>query len=235
MLDLQNVTKVFPGPRQSLIAVDAVSLHVASHEAVAIRGPSGCGKTTLLLLAGTLLRPTSGEVRIDGVQPYGLSAEKRSNFRAQQVGFVFQQFHLIPYLDVLQNILTANLPHQHPQAKTRAHELLERFGLQERVHHVPKQLSVGEKQRVALARAIFHRPKLLLADEPTGNLDPENASNVLGALREYADDGGAVLMVTHDPHAAQRAHRMITMQSGRLVDTAGTLPASPENVLSQSP
>ena len=218
MLKLLNVTKVYSGPEESLAAVDDVTFHVTGGEAVAIRGPSGCGKTTLLLLAGTLLRPTRGEIVIDEKKPYEMSVEQRSAFRAQTVGFVFQQFHLIPYLDVVQNILTANLPHKHPQATQRAKELMERFGLQSRVHHLPAQLSVGEKQRVALARAIFHRPKLLLADEPTGNLDPENTANVLDALREYADQGAAVLMVTHSPEAAQRAHRIVSMDRGRLLD-----------------
>jgi ABC-type lipoprotein export system ATPase subunit len=217
MLRVRNVAKVYSGPRQSLTAVDVTALDVGAGEAVAIRGPSGCGKTTLLLLAGTLLRPTKGSVIVDGVQPYELSADRRSVFRAKNIGFVFQQFHLIAYLDVQQNILTANIPHPHPQAATRVQELIEQVGLQSRVHHLPGQLSVGEKQRVALARAIFHRPKLLLADEPTGNLDPENAANVLDALREYANEGAAVLMVTHDPQAAQRAHRVITMARGRLV------------------
>jgi ABC-type lipoprotein export system ATPase subunit len=174
----------------------------------------------LLLIAGTLLRPSDGTVLVNDVDPFRFSAEQRSDFRAQHVGFVFQQFHLIPYLNVLQNILTANIPRKHPQARERAQELIERFGLQPRAHHVPRQLSVGEKQRVALARAMFHRPKLLLADEPTGNLDPTNATNVLDALRNYADEGAAVLMVTHNPQAAQRAHRIVSMDQGRFVDAS---------------
>ena len=217
MLQLHDVTKTYSGKRGQVKAVDGLSLSVASSEAVAIRGPSGCGKSTLLLIAGSLLRPTSGTVLVDDIDPYSISANARSTFRAQKIGFVFQQFHLVPYLNVLQNILTANIPLKHPHAGTRAEELIERFGLTSRASHVPAELSVGEKQRVALARAMFHRPRLLLADEPTGNLDPGNAIIVLDALREYASAGAAVLMVTHAPDAALRAHRIVTMDQGRLV------------------
>ena len=218
MLQLQDVTKTYSGKRGPVKAVDGLSLSVANNQAVAIRGPSGCGKSTLLLLAGSLLRPTSGTVLVDDVDPYSLSANERSTFRAQNIGFVFQQFHLVPYLNVLQNILTANIPLKHSQAEQRAEELIDQFGLRSRAHHVPAELSVGEKQRVAMARAVFHRPPLLLADEPTGNLDPDNATIVLDALREYASQGAAVLMVTHAPDAALQAHRIVTMDQGRLVE-----------------
>jgi ABC-type lipoprotein export system ATPase subunit len=129
---------------------------------------------------------------------------------------VFQQFYLVPYLDVRENILTANVPLKRPQARRRAEELIEQFGLRSRARHVPAELSVGEKQRVAMARAMFHQPKLLLADEPTGNLDPDNAAIVLDALRDYASTGATVLIVTHAPDAARWAHRVVTMDQGRL-------------------
>ena len=218
MLQLQEITMTYSGAQGQVKAVDSLSLSVEDGQSVAIRGPSGCGKTTLLLIAGSLLRPSSGTVLIDDVDPYHLSADQRSSFRAKNIGFVFQQFHLVPYLNVLQNILTADIPLRHPQAKSRAEELIEQFGLQSRVRHVPAELSVGEKQRVAMARAVFHSPKLLLADEPTGNLDPENAAIVLDALRAYATDGATVLMVTHAPDAAERAHRIVTMDQGRFVE-----------------
>jgi ABC-type lipoprotein export system ATPase subunit len=220
MLQLQNVTKTYRTTNGPLHAVCDLSLTIQKHEAVAVRGSSGCGKTTLLLLAGSLLRPSTGSVLIDGVDPYGLSADRRSSFRARNIGFVFQQFHLVPYLNVRQNILTANLPQPRPDAERRADELMERFGLQTRAGHVPAELSVGEQQRVALARAVFHDPPLLLADEPTGNLDPENAANVLEAMREYASAGAAVLIVTHAPDAADWAQRVIAMDCGRLAGTA---------------
>lgn len=218
MLQLKNVTKTYSGSRGVVKAVDDLSLTIENKEVAAIRGPSGCGKSTLLLTAGTLLRPTGGTVLMDDVDPYSLSANERSTFRAQHIGFVFQQFHLVPYLNVLQNILTANIPLQHPRAEQRAEELIARFGLESRIRHVPAELSVGEKQRVAMARAVFHQPSLLLADEPTGNLDPDNAAIVLEALREYASQGAAVLMVTHAPDAAGQAHRVVDMDAGRLVE-----------------
>ncbi len=217
MLRVEEVAKTYFGNQREVKAIEGVSLTVAAQEAVAIQGPSGCGKSTLLLACGALLRPTGGTVLVADVDPYQLSANARSTFRAQHIGFVFQQFHLVPYLDVLQNILTANLPNRQPHPVERAEELIRHFGLEDRRRHVPAELSIGERQRVALARALFHRPKLVLADEPTGNLDPDNAVIVLDALRQYADAGAAVLMVTHDPHAAQRAHRVLHMDRGHLV------------------
>jgi len=217
MLKIEEVTKTYHTKKADVSAVRAISLAVETGEAVAIRGPSGCGKTTLLLMAGALLRPTSGRVQVAGKDPYELSANERSKFRAEHIGFVFQQFHLVPYLNVLQNVLTANVPTCRPQAEQRAVALVDQFGLGDRAHHVPAELSVGEKQRVALARALFNQPRLLLADEPTGNLDPENATVVLDALRSFAADGGAVLMVTHDPAAAERASRELQLGCGQLV------------------
>lgn len=230
MLTLAGISKTYANRKREVTAVADVSLAVGAHEAVAIRGPSGCGKSTLLLICGALLRPTAGTVRIDGVEPYALPPNERSAFRAGKIGFVFQQFHLIPYLNVRQNILAANLANRQPDPERRVRELMERFGLEPRAHHVPAELSVGERQRVALARALFCRPKLVLADEPTGNLDAENAITVLDALREYADQGAAVLLVTHDPKAAQRSHRIVEMREGRLLrgsPPAGQGPAEP--------
>jgi len=218
VLKLEGVAKTYSNNKAEVKAIDGISLAIEANEAVAIQGPSGCGKTTLLLTCGALLRPTGGTVLVAGVDPYGLSPNERSVFRAQNIGFVFQQLHLVPYLDVLQNVLTANVPNRQPDSSQRADDLIEHFGLKHRIHHVPAELSVGERQRVALARALFNKPKLILADEPTGNLDPGNAITVLDALREYADDGGAVLMVTHDPNAAKRAHRIVVMDRGYVVD-----------------
>jgi ABC-type lipoprotein export system ATPase subunit len=217
MLKLEGITKTYSRNTREVQAIAGVSLTVAAQEAVAIQGPSGCGKSTLLHVCGALLRPTGGTVFLAEIDPYQLSANERSTFRAQHIGFVFQQFHLLPYLDVLQNILMANVPNRQPHPMERAEELIQHFGLAQRLHHVPAELSVGERQRVALARALFHRPQLVLADEPTGNLDADNAVIVLDALRAYADAGAAVLMVTHDPNATQRAHRIVHMDQGRLV------------------
>ena len=217
MLEVKNLTRCFEGPAGVVRALDGVSLGVAEGEFVAVHGPSGCGKTTLLLVAGGLLQPSSGQVTVDGEDPYRLPPEKRSRFRASKIGFVFQQFHLVPYLTVLDNVAAPSLAKPEPDAAARARGLVSRFNLEDRIRHVPAKLSTGERQRTALARALLNRPKLLLADEPTGNLDVENAQNVLQYFADFAREGGAVLVVTHDTRAATYAHRTLEMQNGRLV------------------
>ena len=216
LLQIENLTKSYPGPGGVVRAVDGISLAVGAGEFVAVQGPSGCGKTTLLLAAGGLLQPTSGEVLVSGQNPFALSPEQRAQFRAAHIGFVFQQFHLIPYLSVLDNILAPALALRLPDGPERARKLGARFGLTERLHHVPSELSTGERQRTALARALLHSPKLLLADEPTGNLDRENARLVLDCLADFARGGGAVLLVTHDDAAAQSAQRTVRLQAGSI-------------------
>jgi putative ABC transport system ATP-binding protein len=216
VLQVRNLTKTYQCPAGMVRALDDFSLGVESGEFVAVQGPSGCGKTTLLLAAGGLLRPSAGQVQVNGQDPYALAPEARARFRAAQLGFVFQQFHLIPYLSVLDNVLAPALALALPGAQQRAEELVTRFGLQDRAHHVPAELSTGERQRAALARALLNSPKLLLADEPTGNLDRENAGLVLDCLSSFARDGGAVLLVTHDSSAAQQASRTVRIQGGRL-------------------
>ena len=217
VLELNGVGKTFAGPGGPVTALDGVSLSLNPGEFTVVQGPSGCGKSTLLLAAGGLLRPDRGTVRIGGQDVYALPPEDRSRLRAARLGFVFQQFHLVPYLDVLDNILvpTLALP---PDAglRDRALGLAERFGLSARLRHVPAALSVGERQRTALARALLNRPRLLLADEPTGNLDPGNGRIVLDHLAAFARDGGAVLLVTHDADAAARAGRVLDMRDGRI-------------------
>jgi len=198
-----------------------VSFSAEPGEFLAVRGPSGCGKTTLMMILGGLQRPTSGQLRIDGQDPYELAPEARSRFRAEHIGFVFQEFYLVPYLSVLENILAPSLAKSHPDPPGRARALTERFHLQDRLTHVPSALSTGERQRVALARALFHEPQLLLADEPTGNLDPENAQIVLTYLAEFANSGGTVLMVTHHADAAAYAKHVMEMENGTLVSTVG--------------
>ena len=181
-----------------------------------VRGPSGCGKTTLLLTAGALLAPDKGRVLIDGQDLYELPPEERARLRATTVGFVFQQFHLVPYLSVRENVLAPSLAVVVGDADSCAQELIERFQLADRADHVPLELSTGERQRTALARALLNRPRLLLADEPTGNLDPENAAIVLEHIAHFARAGGAVLMVTHDDVAKHHADRIIRLEKGRL-------------------
>lgn len=218
MLEFDSVGKVFRGGGQTVGALDQVSFRVSSGEFATVRGPSGCGKSTLLLVAGGLLHPSEGTVRVAGTDPYALSAAQRAAFRAETIGFVFQQFHLLPYLTVLDNVLAPTVARKLPGARDKANRLLERFGLVERATHLPGELSTGEKQRTALARALLGDPKVLLADEPTGNLDEENGAAVLQALADFAAGGGSVLMVTHDSQAATKASRTLRMRGGRLVE-----------------
>ncbi len=195
MLQLKNISRVFEGPAGEVEALSEISVEVEGGEMVAVKGSSGCGKTTLLLIAGGLLHPTSGAVLLDDIDPYALGANRRSRFRAENIGFVFQQFHLVPYLSVLENVTVSG-------NRERAVELLKELQLEHRLHHRPSQLSVGEKQRCALARALVNNPRFILADEPTGNLDSQNAAIVMGKLREFADNGGGVLIVSHDQNIA---------------------------------
>ena len=218
MIRLQGITKCFDGPNGKVTALKDVSLSVQPGELCAINGPSGCGKSTLLLTAAGMLRPDKGDVEImEKYHPYDLAPDERSRLRAGLIGFVFQQFHLIPYLSVKENIQAPSLSAACDDAESRALELIGRFGLQDRADHIPAQLSTGERQRVALARALFNRPKIILADEPTGNLDDENAEAVLQHLRDYVSAGGSVLLVTHNARAAEYATRTVKMRAGAVI------------------
>ena len=216
LLQIENVSKRYRRNDGQVNALEQVSLGLSAGEFVSVQGPSGSGKTTLLLAAGALLAPDEGRIVIDGQDPYGLAGRKRAAFRAEKIGFVFQQFHLVPYLSVLDNVLAPSLALPARDAAERAGELVEHFGLADRTAHVPAELSTGERQRVALARALLNRPGILLADEPTGNLDADNARVVLDYLGEFVDSGGAVLLVTHDAQAAQYAQRSVRLERGRI-------------------
>jgi ABC-type lipoprotein export system ATPase subunit len=218
MLKFKNITKWFDGPDGKVTALDEICLSISPGEFLAVRGPSGCGKTTLLLTAGGLLRPSAGQVSLDGQDPYMLSSEMRSRMRASMIGFVFQQFHLIPYLTVRQNIMTPSLALPAKEALRRTQELVGSFGLDDRAGHVPSQLSTGQRQRTALARALLNKPKIILADEPTGNLDEENADIVFDYLSKYVSEGGCVLLVTHDVRAAAHATKILQMSQGRIIE-----------------
>ena len=207
----------FDGPEGKVTALDEVSFSVSPGEFLAVRGPSGCGKTTLLLAAGGLQRPSAGQVSLDGQDPYAFSSEMRSRMRASMIGFVFQQFHLIPYLTVRQNIMAPSLALPAKEAVQRTQELVSNFGLEDRASHVPAQLSTGQRQRTALARALLNKPKIILADEPTGNLDEDNADIVFDYLDQYVSDGGCVLLVTHDVRAAAHATKTLQMSQGRII------------------
>ena len=216
LVELKDLTKTYTGRDGNVRAVDGISLSVDTGQFLSLQGPSGCGKSTLLLMSGGLLAPESGTGEGGGENTYAMNPNARSAFRARNIGFVFQQFHLVPYLTVLENVLAPSIATGGTDGMDQARELVSQFGLDDRSGHVPGELSSGERQRTALARALFNRPKLLLADEPTGNLDYENSQTVLKYLREFVTDGGAVLLVTHDPVAAEQADRAIQLRDGRI-------------------
>jgi len=220
MIQFDGVHKHYATGHGEVRALDGVSLQIAAGEYVAVQGHSGSGKSTLLALAGGLALPTEGSVTVAGEKISTLPSAARAKFRADHVGFVFQMFHLLPYLNIVENVRIAARDPRSPQSQQDAEALLDRFGLQDRRTHRPAQLSAGERQRVAMARALLNGPKLLLADEPTGNLDPENASIVLDALDSFHTDGGTVLLVTHHADAAERAGRMVSLSRGQVVDAA---------------
>ena len=209
-----DLRKTYRGGDGSVAALDGVSCSLDPGDFCVVCGPSGCGKTTLLLTLGGLLAPDGGTVRIDDVDLYGLTPDDRSRLRAHTIGFVFQQFHLVPYLSVLENVLAPSIACKRDDVESRARDLIARFNLEGRIDHLPSELSTGERQRTALARAMVNNPDLILADEPTGNLDPDNGEEVLTALDDFSLAGGTVLMVTHNPDAAARARWVLTMKDG---------------------
>jgi putative ABC transport system ATP-binding protein len=213
---LEDVTKSYRTRAGQVNALASVSLHIDRGEFVVVNGPSGSGKTTLLMTVAAMLRPTSGVVRVDDRDVYAMSVRERARFRADNIGFVFQMFHLVPYLSVIDNVLLARGAIARNGQKTRARELLERLGLQHRLGHRPAELSAGEKQRTAVARAMLNEPKLILADEPTGNLDPENAESALQHLKGFQEAGGTVMVATHGPAAQRFATRALYLREGRL-------------------
>ncbi|RPJ87377.1 MAG: ABC transporter ATP-binding protein [Acidobacteria bacterium] len=221
MVLLERVMKSYPKANNLRVsALAPIDLTVGPGEFVALQGPSGSGKTTCLLIAGGLLRPDSGSVRVDGQDLYRMKRNDLAAFRSRTIGFVFQQYHLIPYLTVLENILAPEAAQAGGNHQRRARELAEQFGLAHRLDHTPGELSAGEKQRTALARALLFEPKVVLADEITGNLDHENAQIVLGYLREYVRTGGSVLLVTHDREIAGQADRVQHLAQGKESEVA---------------
>lgn len=220
MISLNSVSRIFNGGHNGdeIRALNNVSLSVKEGEFVAITGPSGSGKTTLLFTIGGLLKPSEGEVSVGGVRIYEISSGERASFRRETVGFVFQTFNLIPYLTSIENVaLPAVLSgSDRKMTEQRAEELLCRLGLRDRQTHLPTALSVGERQRVALARSIINSPELILADEPTGNLDPACASEVIDFLHEFNRDGKTVILVTHDHALARRTDRVLSLEHGSI-------------------
>lgn len=235
LVSLRNVGFVYPGPRPTCAVIDA-SIDIASGEFVAIRGRSGSGKSTLLSLLGLLDRPTTGDVEIEGEATAALPSRGRDRLRGDRVGFVFQSFHLFGARTSLDNVLVALQYRDWPEPRCRdaARAALERVGLGHRLDHPAAELSGGERQRVAVARAIAHEPSLLLADEPTGNLDAASGALVVELLASLVGDhDAAVVVVTHDDDVAAAAGRVVTVADGRLVDP--TRPISVRTSAAQGP
>jgi lipoprotein-releasing system ATP-binding protein len=202
-----------------VVALDRVSFSIARGEFVAITGPSGCGKSTLLHLLGGLDSPNSGELRVDGLSLHTANDRQLTKYRRHEVGVVFQFFHLLPTMTAVENVMLPRLLHGEPVRNVRpiANEMLDLVGMGDRAGHFPHQLSGGQMQRVAIARALIHQPKILLADEPTGNLDSAAAEQVLGLLQKIASQGRTTLVVvTHSLEVAQLAHRQIRLRDGKL-------------------
>lgn len=219
MIDLRQVTRLYRGRRGEVRALDALDLQIGEGEFVAVRGPSGSGKSTLLLTIGGMIRPTSGTVHVRGQDLYQLGGPQRAHYRAENLGFVFQMFHLVPYLTVLENVLlpTQLVRQQGRNPRAQALEVLERLGMATRADHRPAELSTGERQRTAIARAMINQPWLLLADEPTGNLDVDTAAQIMMYLREYHQSGRTVIIVTHDPVIEAQVGRRVQLRAGQIV------------------
>ena len=218
MIELREIRKTYRQGGNDIRALDGIDLHIAPGEFVAIMGPSGSGKSTLLNVLGALDRPDSGRYRLADDEISALDDDAASAVRNRRIGFVFQSFHLLPRLTVLENVL---LPQRYardadPEVAGRALALLERIGLGERTGHLPGQLSGGQLQRAAIARALLNRPALLLADEPTGNLDSKSATDVMALLKELHAGGQTLVLVTHDPDIAAGAQRTIHLRDGRI-------------------
>jgi putative ABC transport system ATP-binding protein len=232
VLELVDVTKTYGDGSATVTALDSVSLEVSAGEMVAIMGTSGSGKSTLLAIAGALLQPTSGHVAVAGAAIASMKAKERARVRREQVGFVFQDFNLVPSLTVLENVaLPLDLDGvSRATARSESRRALATVKMRERSAAFPDELSGGQRQRVAIARAMVGRRQLLLADEPTGALDSVTGDAVLGTLRQRADAGGAVLLVTHDARHAAWADRIVYLADGRIVDQVRA--SSPDELLS---
>lgn len=220
MLTIQSLSKIYRTKLLETHALREISFQINTGEFVAITGPSGSGKTTLLNILGLLEEPSSGRFELDGINVMGLNDDQRARVRNQKLGFVFQSFNLIPELNVYDNV---DVPLRYrglgkSDREQRIQSALERVGLGGRVHHMPSELSGGQQQRVAIARALAGSPKLLLADEPTGNLDTAMARATMALLEEINQAGTTIAMVTHDPELARRAHRNVHIVDGQIVD-----------------
>jgi len=219
LLSLDRISKNYAAGDRPVAALRNISLDIAEGEFVAIMGPSGSGKSTLMNIIGLLDRPDGGAYYLDGEDVSGLDDQRRSYLRNRMIGFIFQNFNLLPRSNAIRNValpLTYRAVSESERMK-RAEEILQTVGLADRVGHLPNQLSGGERQRVAIARALAGEPKMILADEPTGNLDRKTGDEIIAILRSLASTGKTILMVTHDPHSAEAADRTVSMMDGEII------------------
>lgn len=217
MIKAHNISKKFRTRHSRVDALSNVSLHITKGDFVSITGPSGSGKSTLLLTLGGMSAPHEGQVIWNEESVYGWGLKKRAEWRAQMVGFMFQTFNLIPYLTVFENVAIAErLSGKLTVDKNKILGILDRMKLSDRLEHLPRELSVGQQQRVAMARALIKDPQLILADEPTGNLDPKAADGILDMLKEINNEGKTVVLITHDPRTASIAKRNIHIEEGKI-------------------
>ncbi|MDR1105717.1 MAG: ABC transporter ATP-binding protein [Treponema sp.] len=216
LLELKNVSKNYG----SLAALKDIQLSVRRGEWLAIMGPSGSGKTTMMNIIGCMDKPSAGEVMLDGARISGESSRNLTAIRRDKIGLIFQQFHLVNYLTALENVMVAQYYHSMPDEK-EAMAALERVGLTARARHLPSQLSGGEQQRVCIARALINYPALILADEPTGNLDEANENIVIDIFKQLHAEGSTIIVVTHDPEVAEDAERTVVLEHGKIVKIVG--------------
>lgn len=218
MIELKEITKIYRSKKTDVLALNEINLHIPQNRFVLIKGPSGCGKSTLLFTIGGMLKPSSGELEVMGKKPFHLTEKERTAFLSSQLGFVFQSYYLVPYLTVLENILLPEKAGNKGVTKEQALEIAKELHIDHRLSHKPSELSIGEKQRVALARAFIIQPKVILADEPTGNLDPGNTKEVLKHLEQFRKKGGTVVMVSHGNEADDLADITVTMNKGKIIE-----------------
>lgn len=217
MVEIKEITKKFSSAKKNVVALNKITLKVEKGEFVLIKGESGSGKSTLLFTIGGMLNPSSGNVKVNDKDIFSLSEKDRGTYRANEIGFVFQSYHLLPYLNVYENIM---LPDELATTKIEKEDVLkitEELGIKDRLYHKPSELSAGEKQRVAIARALIINPSVILADEPTGNLDEKNTIEVMDHLKVFQQKGGTILMVTHGHLADSYASRIIELDKGKLI------------------
>lgn len=220
MITIKNLSKVYDTGSIQVKALNEVDLHVEKGDFVAIVGASGSGKSTLMNIIGCLDKPTSGHYTLDGVQTETMHPEKLAEIRNLKIGFVFQSFNLIPRTSALHNVELPMIYAKHPRKERliKAEKALERVGLADRMHHKPNELSGGQKQRVAIARALVNTPAIILADEPTGNLDSHSTDEIMGIFRDLNEEGATIILVTHESEIAAQAKRVVTFKDGQIID-----------------